>query len=401
MTTSQTLPVLDHLAPAAAPAEPAPAARPGPVGLRVPFLDLAAQQAEVAAEVLPVWQAQLAAAAFVGGPEVQAFEQEYAAYIGVEHVIGVSNGTDALELAFRAVGVGPGDEVVMPANTFIATAEAVSRIGAVPVFVDVDPEHLLIDPDAVAAAITPRTRAVVPVHLYGQTAPVEQVRAVADAHGIAVVEDAAQSQGASSAAGRAGTLGRVAATSFYPGKNLGAAGDAGAVMTDDAAVAALIRNVAAHGSSVKYVHDRIGMNARLDAVQATVLRAKLRRLDTWNAARRSAAARYAELLADVDGVGVPQVRAGNEDVWHLYVVQVEQRDRVVAELTAAGVGVAIHYPTPVHLTTAYAGLGYRTGQFPVSEAAADRILSLPMFPHLTVEQQERVVTVLRESVERR
>lgn len=368
------------------------------MSVNVPFLDIASQQAEIADEVLPIWRSQFLSAGFIGGSEVTAFEQEYAAYIGVEHVIGVSNGTDALELAFRAVGVGAGDEVIMPANTFIATAEAVSRIGAVPVLVDVDPDHLLIDPDAVEAAITPRTRAIAPVHLYGQTAPVERLLPLADARGIAVVEDAAQSQGASSTAGRAGALGRVAGTSFYPGKNLGAAGDAGAVMTDDGDMAAFIRNVAAHGSSVKYVHDRIGMNARLDAVQAPVLRAKLRRLDAWNAARRAAAARYGELLAGVDGIRLPLVRSGNEDVWHLYVVQVAERERVMAEMTAAGVSVAIHYPTPVHLTEAYADLGYRRGQFPVSEAAADRILSLPMFPHLSAAQQERVAETLTAAV---
>lgn len=370
------------------------------MSVQIPFLDIASQQAEIADEVLPVWQRQFLSAGFIGGAEVTAFEEEYAAYIGVDHVIGVSNGTDALELAFRALGTEAGDEVIMPANTFIATAEAVSRIGAVPVFVDVDAEHLLIDPDAVEAAITPRTRAIAPVHLYGQTAPVERILPIADAHGIAVVEDAAQSQGATSSAGRAGALGRVAGTSFYPGKNLGAAGDAGAVMTDDAEIAAFVRNVAAHGSSVKYVHDRIGMNARLDAVQAPVLRAKLRRLDGWNAARRAAAARYGELLGDVDGVRTPVVRPGNEDVWHLYVVQVDDRDRVLTELNGAGVGAAIHYPTPVHLTEAYAGLGYRRGQFPVAEAAADRILSLPMFPHLTDDQQVTVARELARTVRR-
>nr|WP_246142291.1 DegT/DnrJ/EryC1/StrS family aminotransferase [Lacisediminihabitans profunda] len=366
--------------------------------MSVPFLDLAAQSAEIAEEVLPVWQRLFESAGFIGGSEIGAFEQEYAEYIGVEHVIGVSNGTDALELAYRAVGVGPGDEVIMPANTFIATAEAVSRIGAVPVFVDVDVEHLLIDPDAVEAAITERTRVIAPVHLFGQTAPVELILPIAEKHGLVVVEDAAQSQGASSSAGRAGALARVAATSFYPGKNLGAAGDAGAVMTNDADIAAFIRNVAAHGSSVKYVHDQIGMNARLDAIQAPVLRAKLARLEGWNAARRAAADRYAELLADIEGVRLPSVRPGNTDVWHLYVVRVEDRERVMVELSAAGVGSGIHYPTPVHLTEAYAGLGYRRGQFPVTEAAADRILSLPMFPHLTYAQQESVAEALHSAV---
>jgi dTDP-4-amino-4,6-dideoxygalactose transaminase len=366
----------------------------------VPFIDLAAQQAEVAGEVLPVWRRLFDTAGFIGGSEVDAFEREYAEYIGVDHVIGVSNGTDALELAYRAVGVGPGDEVIMPVNTFIATAEAVSRIGAVPVFVDVDEEHLLIDPDAVEAAITDRTRVIVAVHLFGQTAAVERILGIADRNGLVVVEDAAQSQGASSTAGRAGALGRVAATSFYPGKNLGAAGDAGAVMTDDARIAGYIRNLAGHGSSIKYVHDHIGINARLDAIQAPVLRAKLRRLDGWNAARRHAADRYAALLADVDGVRTPTGRPGNADVWHLYVVRVAKRERVMAEMCAAGISVGIHYPTPLHLTGAYSSLGYQRGRFPVAEAAADQILSLPMFPHLTESQQEQVADVLRSSVVR-
>lgn len=366
--------------------------------MRVPFLDLSAQQAEIAHEVFPEWERLLASAAFVGGEPVAAFEHEYAGYIGVDHCIGVGNGTDAVELALRATGVLPGDEVIVPVNTFIATAEAVSRIGAVPVFVDVDPDHLLIDPAAVVAAITPRTRAIVPVHLYGQTAPVEALVPIAERHSLVVVEDAAQSQGAASSFGRAGAIGQVAATSFYPGKNLGAAGDAGAVLTSDPVVADTVRNLASHGSSVKYVHDRVGVNSRLDAIQAVVLSAKLRRLDAWNASRREAAGRYAELLDDVPGIRVPSVRVGNADVWHLYVVQVDERDRLLADLSDAGIGAAIHYPTPLHLTDAYAGLGYRRGQFPVAEAAAARILSLPMFPHLTLEQQERVVESLRRSV---
>lgn len=366
--------------------------------LGVPFLDLASQQAEIADEVLPVWRRQFESASFIGGAEVDGFEREFAEYIGVQHVVGVSNGTDALELAYRAVGVQPGDEIIMPANTFIATAEAASRLGAVPVFVDVDDEHLLIDPDAIEAAITDRTRVIAPVHLFGQTAPMDRIAPIAERHGLVVVEDAAQSQGAAGPAGRAGSIGRVAATSFYPGKNLGAAGDAGAVMTDDRELAHVVRNLGGHGSSVKYVHDRVGMNARLDALQATVLRAKLRRLDAWNAARRGCADRYAALLGDIDGVRLPMVRAGNEDVWHLYVVRVEERDRIMASLAAAGVGAGIHYPTPVHLTEAYRSLGYRPGQLPVAEAAADRILSLPMFPHLTEAQQERVAGALQRAI---
>ena len=364
----------------------------------VPFLDLAAQSAEIASEVLPVWQHQLATGSFIGGTEVAEFEAEFADYIGVPHVVGVSNGTDALELAFRASGVGPGDEVIMPANTFIATAEAVSRIGAVPVFVDVDEDYLLIDPQLVEDAITERTRALVPVHLFGQTAPVEALVAIAEKHGLTIVEDAAQAQGASSPAGRAGAIASVAATSFYPGKNLGAAGDAGAVMTKDPQLASLVRNLGAHGSSVKYVHDHVGMNARLDAIQATVLRAKLRRLERWNGARRAAAERYWSLLADAPGVRLPKSRAGNIDVWHLFVVQVGRREQVIADLTAAGIATGIHYPTLVPNTEAYASRGYRSGQFPVAERAATRILSLPMFPHLSVEQQECTAEALASAV---
>lgn len=366
------------------------------VGTRmmVPFLDLAAQQSEIAQEVLPVWERLFATAGFIGGEQVAEFEREYAEYVGVGFCVGVGNGTDAIELALRAAGVGAGDEVIIPVNTFIATAEAVSRAGAVPVFVDVDADHLLIDPAAAEAAVTPRTRVIVPVHLYGQTAPMDELLPVAERHGLMILEDAAQSQGASSAVGGAGTFGLMTATSFYPGKNLGAAGDAGAVLTDDPAVAEMVRNLGAHGSSVKYVHDRVGVNSRLDAVQAAVLRAKLRRLEGWNGARRIAADRYTEMLDDVPGVRTPTVRAGNEDVWHLYVVQVDDRDRVHSDLGRAGIATAIHYPTPVHLTAAYAALGHRKGEFPVAEAAAGRILSLPMFPHLTLDQQEAVVAEL-------
>lgn len=366
--------------------------------MTVPFLDLAAQQAEVSAEVLAGWRDQLLSAAFVGGAEVDAFEREYADHIGVRHCIGVGNGTDALELAYRAMGISPGDEVIMPANTFIATAEAASRIGAVPVFVDVDDENLLMDPGALAAAVTSRTKAVVPVHLFGQTADMVAIRAMAERHGFTVIEDAAQAQGAASDAGQAGALGAVAATSFYPGKNLGAAGDAGAVLTDDDHVARTVRTMAAHGSTVKYVHEMVGVNSRLDAVQAVVLRAKLRRLEAWNTQRRAAAAYYDELLAGVAGVRRPVSRPGNIDVWHLYVIRLAERDRVAAALQSAGIGTGIHYPTPVPFTPAYAHLGYRRGRFPVAEAAAEDMLSLPMSPHLTRAQQAEVAETLANVV---
>ncbi|MFT4287064.1 DegT/DnrJ/EryC1/StrS family aminotransferase [Nocardioides sp.] len=366
--------------------------------MNVPFLDLAAQYDEVADQIRLGLDAVFARTAFVGGAEVAEFEREYADYLGVEHCVGVGNGTDALELALRALGVGPGGEVILPANTFIATAEAVSAVGATPVLVDVDEEHLLIDPDAVAAAVTERTRAIVPVHLFGQTAPMGRLVAIATAAGVPVVEDAAQSQGARKNGHPAGSLGTVAATSFYPGKNLGAAGDGGAVMTDDAELAQRVRVLSAHGSPSKYVHEVVGRNSRLDTVQAVVLLAKLARLEKWNELRRGAADRYAELLADVPGVRVPRSAAGNEDVWHLYVVRVADRDRVLAELGAAGIGAGIHYPTPVHLTGAYAHLGLGPGSFPVAERAATEILSLPMYPHLSAEQQERVADALRRAV---
>lgn len=367
--------------------------------MNVPFVDLAAQHAEIADEVMAELAGVFERTAFVGGPQVGAFESEYAAFTGAAHCVGVANGTDAVELALRGVGVGAGDEVVLPANTFVATAEAVSRIGAVPVLVDVDPVHLLLDPDALAGVLTPRTAAVVPVHLYGQMAPVERVREVCDAAGVAMVEDAAQSQGATRLGRGSGAWGDAAGTSFYPGKNLGAAGDAGGVTTSDAEVAARVRLLGAHGSAVRYVHEVVGMNSRLDTVQAVYLRAKLARLDKWNEQRRQAADRYADLLAGVEGLELPGVAEGNVHVWHLYVVRVAaaERDRVLAALGEAGVGAGIHYPTPLHLTGAYAHLGLGRGTYPVAEDAADRILSLPMHPHLRPEQQERVAEVLAEA----
>ncbi|MFC5285849.1 DegT/DnrJ/EryC1/StrS family aminotransferase [Actinokineospora guangxiensis] len=363
----------------------------------IPLVDLAAQHAAVADEVAEGWQQVLARTAFVGGPQVAEFEAAYAAYAGVDHCVGVGNGTDALELALRALGVGAGDECVLPANTFIATAEAVARTGATPVLVDCDLDTALIDPEAAAAAVTTRTRAVLPVDLYGQAAPIEKLRALLPAN-VAVVEDAAQSQGATRHGAVCGSLGDVAATSFYPGKNLGAYGDAGAVTTARADLADRVRLLGAHGSPRKYEHPVLGFNSRLDTLQAVVLSAKLRRLDGWNAARRVAAERYTSLLSDVPGVITPVVAEGNVPVWHLYVVRVRDRDTVLGKLHAAGIGAGIHYPTPVHLTGAFAGLGHRAGAFPVSELLAGEILSLPLFPEITAEQQERVVTALAEAV---
>ncbi|MET1065217.1 MAG: DegT/DnrJ/EryC1/StrS family aminotransferase [Arthrobacter sp.] len=371
-------------------------ARAGSVS--VPFVDLGAQQDEIAAEVELGLKDVFAQTAFIGGPAVAEFERAYARFLGTRNCVGVANGTDALELALRACGVTAGAEVILPANTFIATAEAVSRIGAVPVLVDVDPEYLLIDPERVAEAVTSRTRAVVPVHLFGQTAFVERLAPVAAACGAVIVEDAAQSQGACRHGRFAGTLGLAAGTSFYPGKNLGAAGDAGAVVTDDDDVAARVRVLGAHGSERKYQHEEVGMNSRLDTIQAVVLNAKLRRLALWNERRRSAAARYRDMLADLPGVELPRTAPGNLDAWHLYVIRIAHRDRVLAALTAAGIGAGIHYPVPVHLNRAYRGLGLGPGSFPVTERAARGMLSLPLFPHISETQQQYVADQLTLSV---
>jgi dTDP-4-amino-4,6-dideoxygalactose transaminase len=365
----------------------------------IPLVDLALQHAQVAEEVEAGFAEVLAAGDYIGGKAVPAFEQEYAEFAGVRACVGVANGTDAIEMALRAAGVGAGDDVVVPANTFIATAEAVVRAGARPVFVDVDDDSLLIDPDQVDAALTDRTRAVVGVDLYGQVAPFEQLPSSVSDRGIVVLEDGAQSQGAKRHGRPAGSFGRVAATSFYPGKNLGAYGDAGAVTTDDPELAHVVRLLGAHGSATKYVHTHIGFNSRLDTLQAVVLRAKLRRLPEWNAQRRAAAAAYDELLTDHELVRAPGTLPGNEHVWHLYVVRVPERDRVLRELQEDGVGAGIHYPVPVHLTPAMAHLGGAPGQFPVAERAAGEILSLPMFPGITPSQQERVVASLARALQ--
>lgn len=362
----------------------------------IPLVDIASQQAEIADAMRHDLDRILSTASFVGGPDVARFEEEYARFVGVGHCVSVANGTDAVELALRALAIGPADEVVIPANTFIATAEAVVRVGATPVLVDVTDETLLIDPAAVAAALTPRTRAVVAVHLYGQMAPVEELAAILAGTGVALVEDAAQSQGASQHGVSSGAAGRIAATSFYPGKNLGAAGDAGAVTTDDPDLARMVRLLANHGSERKYVHEVVGFNSRLDTIQAAVLRHKLRRLEAWNARRREVAARYSSGLATVEKVQLPVTAPGNVHAWHLYVVRVPNRDGVLAALRERGVGAGIHYPYPLHLTEAFAGLPWREGDFPIAERAASEILSLPMYPHLNDAQIDYVVETFSE-----
>jgi dTDP-4-amino-4,6-dideoxygalactose transaminase len=362
----------------------------------VPLIDLGAQHRQIADEVAAGFQRVMGATSFILGPDVAAFERAFATFSGVEHCLGVANGTDALELILRAAGLGPGDEVLVPANTFIATALAVARAGATPVLVDCDPDYHLIDLER--ARLSPRTRAIFAVHLYGQVAPMEKVSAFAQAHDLLVLEDAAQAQGARRNGVLAGGFGLAAGTSFYPGKNLGAYGDGGAVLTNAEPIARKVIALRNYGSEIKYHHPETGFNSRLDTLQAVVLNAKLPHLPRWNEARRQAARRYDELLADLPAVTVPRTLPGNEHIFHLYVIRVPARDAVLKKLNAAGIGAGVHYPIPIHLQGAFAHLGHKRGDFPVAERAAAEILSLPMFPEITAAQQEAVVSALRSSL---
>ena len=364
----------------------------------IPLVDLKAQHRQIATEVLAGFAAVLENTSFILGKEVAAFEQAFSAFTGVPHTIGVANGTDALELALRAVGVRPGDPVILPANTFIATALAAERAGAKVVLVDCDPTYQLIDVGQVERRLSAGVKAIMPVHLFGQCAPMEALVPIARAAGAHVIEDAAQAQGAKRNGTSAGGFGEIAGTSFYPGKNLGAYGDAGAVLTRSSDLAKKVRALRNYGSEVKYFHPETGFNSRLDTLQAVVLNAKLKLLAQWNEQRRTAARRYDEQLAGVPGVQLPQTLAGNEHVWHLYVVRVPNRDAVLKKLHDGGVGAGVHYPVPIHLQGAFAHLGHRSGDFPVAERAAEEILSLPMFAEITAEQQERVVDALKKAL---
>lgn len=368
---------------------------PGPI----PLVDLKTNYLAIEAEVRAAVERVLASGTYIGGPEVEAFEREYAAFSGVKHCVGVANGTDALELVVRAAKLSKDDEVLVPANSFIASALAVERAGAKVRLVDCTWDAL-IDVEACQARRGPDTRAVMPVHLFGQCAPMEDVGAFAAKHGLAVIEDAAQSQGASRRGTGAGAFGLGAGTSFYPGKNLGAYGDAGAVLTNDDALAKQVRALRNYGSEVKYAHPETGFNSRLDPVQAAVLRVKLKRLADWNERRRAAARHYDELLAGLDEVTRPRTLDGNVHAFHLYVVRLPEakRDAVLRAMQAAGVGVALHYPTPIHLQGAFAHLGHRPGDFPVAEALSRQMLSLPLFPEISLEQQARVVAALGQAL---
>lgn len=365
---------------------------------RVPLVDLARQQEQISDVIREGFNRVIAESSFILGPAVTEFEREWAGYCGVAHAIGVGNGTDALELALRAGGIGPGDDVILPANTFVATAGAVMRAGANVRLADCAEDYLL-DPAEVAARTTRRTKAVIGVHLYGQAAPIERIRDAAGP-GVLIVEDMAQAQGAVRFGRRAGNLADLAATSFYPGKNLGAYGDAGALMTGSDELAQSARRLRNHGGTARYEHPEIGFNSRMDSLQAVVLSAKLRLLDEWNRQRRAAADYYAELLDGVDGVVLPRTAAGNQHVHHVYVVRVSGRDRVLRELNAAGIGAAVHYPVPIHLLPAYASLGHAPGDFPQAERFAGTILSLPIYPGIRAREQEFVAARLRKAVRR-
>lgn len=354
----------------------------------VPFLDLSRAHHDMRAELDAAWRRVVDGGRFVGGDQVAGFEAEFARFCEAPHALGVGNGTDALEIILAALGIGPSDEVLVPANTFVATAEAVCRVGATPRFVDVRPDTLLLDPDAAAAAVGPATAAIIAVHLFGQMCDVDRLGEVARRHGLALIEDAAQAHGARFAGRRAGGVGVAAAFSFYPGKNLGALGDGGAVTCGDAALLDRMRQLADHGRSVadRHHHDVVGRNSRLDAVQAAVLRVKLARLDEANALRDEAMAQYRSELPDTAAPVHLDPRAAA--VHHLAVVQVSDRDRVTATLDAAGIGWGLHYPVPCHRQPAFAR--FADGPLPVAEDAARRILSLPMFPGLTKAEVRRV-----------
>ena len=348
---------------------------------RVPFVDLSGQIELLREEIDQAIGRVVARSSFVLGPEVESFEREFGMYLGAEHAIGVSSGTDALELALRALGIGVNDEVITVANTFIATAFAISATGATPVLVDVDPDTLLIDSRAVEAAITPRTRAIVPVHLYGRCADMRAIVGIARRRKIAVVEDACQAHGARHDGRSAGTLGDLGCFSFYPSKNLGALGDGGAVVTSDRRLAEQVRLLRNYGSTRRYHHQRLGFNRRLDEVQAAVLRVKLGHLDKWNQARRSLAERYHARLGGVEGVTPPKRPFDDQSV-HLFVIRCRERDRLRAVLDERGIATQVHYPVPVHRQAAYREL--RETSLPVTEQTAGEILSLPMYPELSI-----------------
>lgn len=364
--------------------------------MEVPFLDLVAQNQALKTEILSLWEEILDSAGFVGGKHVTAFEKDFAEVCSVKHCIAVNSGTDALRFIFMALGLEEGDEVITVPNTFIATTEAISQAGGVITFVDVDPDTYNMDPTKIEAAITPRTKGIVPVHLYGQTADMDPILSVAQEHGLWVVEDACQAHLAEYKGSKAGSMGIAASFSFYPGKNLGACGEAGAVTTNDQDLAAKVRMLRDHGQIKKYYHEVEGYNGRCDALQVAALRVKLKRLSGWTEARRAKADLYFALLKDLDRIQLPRVADGCLPVYHLFVIQIDNRDQVVEALASRNISTGLHYPIPLHLQKAYVHLNISEGSFPIAESYSKKLLSLPIFPELAKEQITYVVDSLKE-----
>lgn len=366
--------------------------------MQVPFLDLKAQYTTLRPEADEAIGRVLASCAFAGGPEVEAFEKAFANYCEVDECMGVGSGTGALELILRAYGIGPGDDVITAANTFFATAEAISLVGARPVLIDADEGTALMDHKLLEKAITSQTKAVIPVHLFGQPADMDSILEIARKYKLIVIEDSCQAHGARYKGRKTGSLSDSAAFSFYPGKNLGAYGEAGAVTTNDPHIAERIRMLRDHGMPRKYQHELVGRNDRMDGIQGAILGVKLRHLDGWNEARRRHAAQYRSLLGDCDRIKLIKERGDSQPVYHLFVARVTDRDRVLSELKEAGIATGIHYPIPIHLQRAYEFLGYKEGSFPVSETLALEMISLPMFAELSQEQICFVADTLKRVV---
>jgi dTDP-4-amino-4,6-dideoxygalactose transaminase len=360
----------------------------------IPYLDLKTQYQSLKSELEPAIAAVLESAAFVQGPAVQAFETAFATYCHTREAVAMNSGTSALHLALLACGVGRGDEVITVPFTFVATAAAIEYAGARPVFVDIEPRYYGMDPALIEAAITPRTKAIMPVHLYGQPAEMDPILEIARRHGLVVIEDACQSHGAEYSGRRCGSMGAIGCFSFYPGKNLGAYGEGGAAVTDDPALADAMRTMRSWGERVRYEHAVRGFNYRMDGLQGAVLGVKLPHLEAWTEARRSRAAVYKKRLAG-SGAAVPEERAGSRHVFHVYAVRLQQRDAWRERLTELGIGTGVHYPIPIHLQEGYRDLGYSAGDFPVSETVAREVLSLPMYPELTDAQIETIASALR------
>ena len=364
----------------------------------VPVLDLAAQYRSIENDINAAIQRVLASQHFILGPEVKALEQEVAQYCGRKFGVGVASGTDALTLALCACGIGPGDEVIVPSFTFIATADCVSLLGAIPVFADIDPESFCLDPLQVARKITGRTRAIIPVHLYGQAADMDPILMLARVHNLKVIEDTAQAIGARYNGRKAASMGDAGCLSFFPSKNLGGYGDGGMVVTDSEELAIQLRSLRAHGTTRKYFSVRQGWNSRLDELQAAILRVKLQHLDDWGSARRLRAAAYARLLSDISAITVPVTLPGREHVFHQYTIRVPRRDAVLKALAERGIGSTVYYPVPIHLQPIYDSLEYKQGDLPETERAAAEVLSLPIYPEMTDAQMESVAAALADAV---